>query len=207
MLKCNRTKIMKQKNKESSDVMKIAAYCRVSTEKEAQIDSLEKQIEFFNEFTKKNGYELYKLYADEGISGKQIKHRKQFQQMMIDAKAKKFDKVVVKDVSRFARNTVDLLQSVRELKSYGVQVDFLNNGEVMEGGAEFILTILGAMAQQESANMSKRVKFGKDITAKKGRVPNLVFGYDKIPDERYTLKINEEEAKIVKDQNGYKHLL
>ena len=179
--------------------MKIAAYCRVSTEKEAQIDSLEKQIEFFNEFTKKNGYELYKLYADEGISGKQIKHRKQFQQMMIDAKAKKFDKVVVKDVSRFARNTVDLLQSVRELKSYGVQVDFLNNGEVMEGGSEFILTILGEMAQQESANMSKRVKFGKDITAKKGRVPNLVFGYDKIPDERYTLKINEEEAKIVKE--------
>ena len=179
--------------------MKIAAYCRVSTEKEAQIDSLEKQIEFFNEFTKKNGYELYKLYADEGISGKQIKHRKQFQQMMIDAKAKKFDKVVVKDVSRFARNTVDLLQSVRDLKSYGVQVDFLNNGEVMEGGSEFILTILGAMAQQESANMSKRVKFGKDITAKKGRVPNLVFGYDKIPDERYTLKINEEEAKIVKE--------
>ena len=179
--------------------MKIAAYCRVSTEKEAQIDSLEKQIEFFNEFTKKNGYELYKLYADEGISGKQIKHRKHFQQMMIDAKAKKFDKVVVKDVSRFARNTVDLLQSVRELKSYGVQVDFLNNGEVMEGGSEFILTILGAMAQQESANMSKRVKFGKDITAQKGRVPNLVFGYDKIPDERYTLKINEEEAKIVKE--------
>ena len=179
--------------------MKIAAYCRVSTEKEAQIDSLEKQIEFFNEFTKKNGYELYKLYADEGISGKQIKHRKQFQQMMLDAKAKKFDKVVVKDVSRFARNTVDLLQSVRELKSYNVQVDFLNNGEVMEGGSEFILTILGAMAQQESANMSKRVKFGKDITAQKGRVPNIVFGYDKMPDEKYILKVNEEEAKLVKE--------
>lgn len=179
--------------------MKIAAYCRVSTEKEAQIDSLEKQIEFFNEFTKKNGYELYKLYADEGISGKQIKHRKQFQAMMQDAKAKKFEKVVVKDVSRFARNTVDLLQSIRELKSYGIEVDFLNNGEIMEGGSEFILTILGAMAQQESANMSKRVKFGKDITAQKGRVPNIVFGYDKIPDERYTLKINEEEAKIVKE--------
>ena len=179
--------------------MKIAAYCRVSTEKEAQIDSLEKQIEFFNEFTQKNGYELYKLYADEGISGKQIKNRKQFQQMMKDAKAKKFERVVVKDVSRFARNTVDLLQSIRELKSYGIQVDFLNNGEVMEGGSEFILTILGAMAQQESANISKRVKFGKDITAKKGRVPNLVFGYDKIPGEKYTLKINEEEAKIVKE--------
>lgn len=179
--------------------MKIAAYARVSTEKESQVESFEKQIEFFNEFTKKNNYELYKLYADEGISGKQIKHRKQFQQMMQDAKAKKFDKVVVKDVSRFARNTVDLLQSIRELKSYGIEVDFLNNGEIMEGGSEFILTILGAMAQQESANMSKRVKFGKNITAKKGRVPNIVFGYDKIPNERYTLKINEEEAKIVKD--------
>ena len=179
--------------------MKIAAYARVSTEKESQVESFEKQIEFFNEFTKKNGYELYKLYADEGISGKQIKHRKQFQQMMQDAKLKKFDKVVVKDVSRFARNTVDLLQSIRELKSYGIEVDFLNNGEIMEGGSEFILTILGAMAQQESANMSKRVKFGKDITAKKGRVPNIVFGYDKIPDERYTLKINEEEASIVKE--------
>lgn len=200
MLKCNRTEIKIQKNKkESSDVMKIAAYARVSTEKESQVESFEKQIEFFNEFTKKNGYELYKLYADEGISGKQIKHRKQFQAMMQDAKANKFDKVVVKDVSRFARNTVDLLQSIRELKSYGIEVDFLNNGEIMEGGSEFILTILGAMAQQESANMSKRVKFGKDITAKKGRVPNIVFGYDKIPDERYTLKINEEEAKIVKE--------
>lgn len=179
--------------------MKIAAYARVSTEKESQVESFEKQIEFFNDFTKKNGYELYKLYADEGISGKQIKNRREFQAMMQDAKAKKFEKVVVKDVSRFARNTVDLLQSIRELKSYGIQVDFLNNGEVMEGGSEFILTILGAMAQQESANMSKRVKFGKDITAQKGRVPNLVFGYDKIPDERYILKINEEEAKIVKE--------
>ena len=129
--------------------MKIAAYCRVSTEKEAQIDSLEKQIEFFNEFTQKNGYELYKLYADEGISGKQIKNRKQFQQMMKDAKAKKFERVVVKDVSRFARNTVDLLQSIRELKSYGIQVDFLNNGEVMEGGSEFILTILGANTRRK----------------------------------------------------------
>lgn len=179
--------------------MKIAAYARVSTEKESQVESFEKQIEFFNEFVKKNGYELYKLYADEGISGKQTKNRKQFQKMMLDAKAKKFDKVVVKDVSRFARNTVDLLQSVRELKSYNVGVDFLNNGEVMEGGSEFILTILGAMAQQESANMSKRVKFGKDITAQKGRVPNIVFGYDKMPNERYILKINEEEAKLVKE--------
>ena len=150
---------------------------------------------------------MYKLYADEGISGKQIKHRKQFQQMMIDAKAKKFDKVVVKDVSRFARNTVDLLQSVRELKSYGVQVDFLNNGEVMEGGSEFILTILGAMAQQESANMSKRVKFGKDITAKKGRVTNkksevtdFITGTRKeLPEEEWRV-VEKPEMRIISDE-------
>ena len=150
---------------------------------------------------------MYKLYADEGISGKQIKHRKQFQQMMIDAKAKKFDKVVVKDVSRFARNTVDLLQSVRELKSYGVQVDFLNNGEVMEGGSEFILTILGAMAQQESANMSKRVKFGKDITAKKGRVTNkksevtdFITGTRKeLPEEEWIV-VERPEMRIISDE-------
>ena len=109
--------------------MKIAAYCRVSTEKEAQIDSLEKQIEFFNDFTKKNGYELYKLYADEGISGKQIKNRKQFLAMMKDAKSKKFERVVVKDVSRFARNTVDLLQSIRELKSYGTMAKLWKVGQ------------------------------------------------------------------------------
>ena len=78
--------------------MKIAAYCRVSTEKEAQIDSLEKQIEFFNEFTKKNGYELYKLYADEGISGTQVKNRKDFMRMMRMCRQGKIDQIITKSV-------------------------------------------------------------------------------------------------------------
>jgi len=141
--------------------------------------------------------------------------------MMIDAKAKKFDKVVVKDVSRFARNTVDLLQSVRELKSYGVQVDFLNNGEVMEGGFEFILTILGAMAQQESANMSKRVKFGKTsqrkkeesivrmlknpiytgkVTNKKSEVTDFITGTRKeLPEEEWIV-VERPEMRIISDE-------
>ena len=101
--------------------MKIAAYCRVSTEKEAQIDSLEKQIEFFNEFTQKNGYELYKLYADEGISGKQIKNRKQFQQMMKDAKAKKFERVVVKDVHEFGDVSVNFDLEVKEGMIFSIE--------------------------------------------------------------------------------------
>lgn len=179
--------------------MRIAAYCRVSTEKEEQLDSLNKQKEFFEDFARANNYEMYNLYADEGISGKQVKNRKQFLLMMADAKKKKFDKVVVKDVSRFARNTVDLLNNVRELKSLGIPVEFINNGKVLQGDSEFILTIYGAIAQEESANMSKRVKFGKSITAEKGRVPNIVFGYDKMPKEKYILKINEKEAEIVED--------
>jgi DNA invertase Pin-like site-specific DNA recombinase len=178
--------------------MRIAAYCRVSTEKEAQMDSLERQREFFDDYVQKNELELYKLYADEGISGKQIKNRKQFLAMMADARKGLFDKVVVKDVSRLARNTVDLLTSVRELKSMNIKVDFVNNTQTIEGNSEFMLTIFGAMAQEESANTSERVKFGKNITAKKGRVPNLVFGYDKLPNEKYMLQINKEEAEIVK---------
>ncbi len=87
--------------------------------------------------------------------------------MMIDAKAKKFDKVVVKDVSRFARNTVDLLQSVRELKSYGVQVDFLNNGEVMEGGSEFILTILEQWHSKKVQTCLKELNLEKTSQLKK----------------------------------------
>lgn len=179
--------------------MRVAAYCRVSTEKEEQLDSLQKQKEFFEDFAKNNSLELYKLYADEGISGKQVKNRKQFQAMMLDARKKKFEKVIVKDVSRFARNTVDLLNNVRELKSLGISVDFINNGKVLQGDSEFILTIYGAIAQEESANMSKRVKFGKKITAEKGRVPNIVFGYNKMPKEKYILKINEKEAEVVRD--------
>ena len=95
--------------------MNIAAYCRVSTDKEDQLNSLETQKEFFLEYTKRTGDNLVKLYADEGISGTKIKKRKEFQCMLADAEKGLFDMVVVKDISRFARNTVDLLQSVRKL--------------------------------------------------------------------------------------------
>lgn len=96
--------------------MKIAAYCRVSTDKADQLNSLEAQKEFFSEYTQRTGDVLVKLYADEGISGTKIKNRKEFLRMMSDAEKGMFDMVVVKDISRFARNTVDLLQNVRKLK-------------------------------------------------------------------------------------------
>ncbi|NLC88326.1 MAG: recombinase family protein [Clostridiaceae bacterium] len=180
-------------------MLRVAAYCRVSTEKEQQLDSLEKQKEFFSEFAKQNNYQLVYIYADEGITGRQTKKREQFNQMMRDAKKGMFDLIAVKDITRFARNTVDLLVNVRELKSINVEVQFVSNSYKTLGNSEFILTVYGAIAQEESAGLSKKVKFGKDITAKKGRVPNFVFGYNKIENEKYTLQINEEEAKIVKE--------
>ena len=180
-------------------MMRIVAYCRVSTEKEQQLDSLEKQKEFFEEFAKQNKYELVNIYADEGITGRQTRKRDEFNKMMRDARKGMFDMLVVKDISRFARNTVDLLTSVRELKSMNIEVQFISNSYKALGNSEFILTVYGAIAQEESAGLSKKVKFGKNITAKKGRVPNIVFGYNKLEKEKYTLEINEEEANIVRE--------
>ena len=189
--------------------MKIAAYCRVSTEKEDQLNSLEAQKEFFSEYTKRTGDTLVCLYADEGLSGTKIKNRKEFLQMMADAEHHLFDMVVVKDISRFARNTVDLLQNVRKLKALGIETQFLTANMTSMGNSEFVLTIFGALAQEESANTSKRVKFGKKMNAEKGRVPNLVYGYNKTIGDYFNLTINEEEAAVIRQiyhwytQEGY----
>lgn len=183
--------------------MNIAAYCRVSTDKEDQLNSLETQKEFFLEYTKRTGDNLIKLYADEGISGTKIKNRKEFQRMLADAEKGLFDMVVVKDISRFARNTVDLLQSVRKLKALGIETQFLTANMTSMGNSEFVLTIFGALAQEESANTSKRIKFGKRMNAEKGRVPNIVYGYDKTIGDYFNLSINEEEAKVIRQMYNW----
>ncbi|OUO78361.1 recombinase family protein [Blautia sp. An249] len=174
--------------------MRVAAYCRVSTDKTDQMNSLETQKKFFLEFTRRNQYQLADLYADEGISGTKIKNRKEFQRLMEDAGKGLFDMVAVKDISRFARNTVDFLQSIRTLKGLGIETTFLTANMTVLGNSEFVLTIFGALAQEESANTSKRVKFGKKMNAQKGRVPNLVYGYDKTPGDYFHLQINLQEA-------------
>ena len=176
--------------------MKIAAYCRVSTDKDEQIDSLIHQKEFFVEYAKRNGHELFRLYADEGITGTSLKKREEFKRLLKDAELGLFDMVVVKDISRFARNTVDALQSIRKLKSMGINTLFLTANMDSMGDSEFVLTLFSAMAQEESNNLSKRVKWGKKINAEKGRVPQRVFGYDRI--DKFTLEINPEEARIVR---------
>ena len=178
--------------------MNIAAYCRVSTDKSDQLNSLETQKQFFTEYVQRTGDHLVKVYADEGISGTKIKNRKEFLQMMADAEHGLFDMVVVKDISRFARNTVDLLQNIRRLKALGIETQFLTANMTSMGNSEFVLTIFGALAQEESANTSKRIKFGKKVNAEKGRVPNIVFGYDKTIGDYFNLAINEKEAKVVR---------
>ena len=176
--------------------MKIAAYCRVSTDKDEQLDSLVHQKEFFVEYAKRNGHELFRLYADEGISGTSLKKRDEFNRLMRDARCGLFQAVVVKDFSRLARNTVDFLISIRELKSLGINTIFLTANMNTMGDSEFILTLFSAMAQEESSNLSKRVKFGKKINAEKGRVPQRIFGYDRI--DNFTLSINPKEARVVR---------
>lgn len=178
--------------------MNIAAYCRVSTDKEDQLNSVEAQKKFFAEYTQRTGDTLVRLYADEGISGTKIKNRKEFLKMMSDAERGFFNLVVVKDISRFARNTVDLLQNIRKLKALGIETQFLTANMTSMGNSEFVLTIFGALAQEESANTSKRVKFGKKINAEKGKVPNIVFGYDKTNGDYFNLTINEREADAVR---------
>lgn len=176
--------------------MKIAAYCRVSTAKEEQLDSLAHQKEFFQSYALKNGYELVNIYADEGITGTRMQKRDQFQALLRDAAQHQFELVVVKDISRFARNTVDFLQSVRALKALGVNTRFLTADMDSLGESEFVLTMFGALAQEESANLSKRVKFGKKLNAQKGRVPQRIYGYDRV--DNFTLRINESEADVVR---------
>lgn len=189
--------------------MNIAAYCRVSTDKSDQLNSLEAQKEFFAEYTQRTGDTLVRLYADEGISGTKIKNRREFLRMMADAEQHLFDMVVVKDISRFARNTVDLLQNIRRLKALGIETQFLTANMTSMGNSEFVLTIFGALAQEESANTSKRVKFGKKMNAEKGRVPNIVYGYDKTIGDYFNLTVNEAEADTVRQiyqwyiQDGY----
>lgn len=177
--------------------MRLGVYCRVSTDKLDQLNSLETQKIFFEEFAKKNNYTLINIYADEGISGTQLKKRPAFLQMMRDAEKGMFDVVATKDVSRMARNVLDFLQSIRKLKAMGIPCMFVNTNLSTQDG-EMMLTMLATVAQEESKNTSSRIKFSKRLNAEKGKVPNLVYGYNKIIGDYFNLNINEFEADVVR---------
>ena len=177
-------------------MIRAVAYCRVSTDKEDQLNSLVAQEEFFRGYCLQQEYELIQIYSDEGLSGTKKNNRKAFLQMLRDAEEKRFDYLLVKDISRLARNIIDSIETIRFLKRHIHKVIFINQPNLTDD--EFVLGIMGLIAQQESENMSKRVKFGKKLNMEKGKVPNIVYGYDKVSGDYYNLFINEKEAEVVR---------
>ncbi|MGN0157595.1 MAG: recombinase family protein [Brotaphodocola sp.] len=178
----------------------VSYYARVSTDKEEQKNSIENQERHFEDMIKANKHwKFYKGYVDDGISGMHAEKREEFQQMLRDAKNHKFDLLITKEISRFARNTLDSIQYTRELLSYGVCVWFQNdNINTADEDSELRLTIMACIAQDEIRKLSSRVKFGHAQSIKRGVVlgNSHIYGYDK---EKGILRINEKEASMVRD--------
>ena len=150
---------------------KVAIYARVSTEHEAQISALENQVQFYDDILSRHAdWTLVDRYIDEGITGTSIHKRESFMRMLKDAKEKKFDLIVTREVSRFARNTVDTLQQTRTLKTYGVEVWFTEDNiwTMNDEDGELRLSIMATLAQNESKKISQRVKAGQMISFKNG---------------------------------------
>ena len=181
--------------------LKVAAYARVSTEKDEQENSYENQIRYFTNLIQSNpNYVFVDMYADEGLTGTMLKKRDSFNRMIEDALAGKIDIIYVKSVSRFARNTVDLLCICRELKSKNVNVIFeKENLELMSTSGELMLTIFASLAQEESRSISENIKWTVQKNFEKGiyHMPYSNFlGYEKGPDGKP--KIVESEAALVR---------
>ena len=156
------------KNYQTIGKRKVAFYGRVSTEHEAQTYALSNQMQWYEELKKSYpNWIIIERYVDDGITGTQAKKRSEFMRMIDDAKLGKFDLIVTQEVSRFARNTIDCLEVTRQLKNYGVEVFFVQEGIwTMENEGEMILTIRAMVAQEESRKMSERIKAGQAISRK-----------------------------------------
>ena len=149
---------------------RVVIYARVSTEHEAQISALENQLDWYEPIlAARPEWELVGRYIDEGITGTSAEKRTQFKKMIREAKHKKFDMIITREVSRFARNTVDTLQYTRDLKAKGVEVFFINdNIKPFAGDGELRLTIMATLAQDESRKTSVRVKSGQQTSMNNG---------------------------------------
>ena len=181
----------------TSDAKRMVGYGRVSTDREEQKTSIANQKRYFESYAKQRGYTLVKIYFDEGITGTSLKKRTDFNQMISASAHDMFDIVAVKDVKRFARNVVDGIASVRELRKNGVETEFTLNNMNGELDNEAFLAMSFSYAQKESTDLSKSVAFGKEINAEKGRVPLRVFGYDRV--DNFTLVLNDEEAGAIRN--------
>ena len=180
---------------------RVAAYTRVSTEQDEQLNSLSVQQRYFEELINKNPEWInVGIYYDEGISGTSLKKREGFNRLINDALDGKIDLILVKSISRFARNTVDALQTIRALKAKGVTVFFeKENIDSMDMKSEFILTIMSSLAQEESQSLSENIKWGLHKVYREGKVwvPYSNFlGYRR--GNKYELIIDKEQAKFVR---------
>ncbi len=180
--------------------LRVTYYARVSSETDEQLNSLDNQIAYYEDFIKKNSaWTFVPGYVDEGLSGISTKKRKHFNEMIADAKEGAFDLIITKEISRFARNTVDSLQHTRELLGCGVGVFFQNdNINTLDEDAELRLTIMSSIAQDELRKLSSRVKFGHQQAIKSNVVlgNSRIFGYKK---EDKRLVIDESQAPMVRD--------
>lgn len=179
----------------------MAAYCRVSTDQEEQLSSYENQVSYYTNYISNNPqYELAGIYADEGISGTNTKKRKNFNRMISDCEAGKIDRIIVKSISRFARNTLDCLNYVRKLKELGIGVTFEKEAiDTLDAKGEVLLTILSSLAQDESRSISENSTWGIRKRFEQGKFSvntRKFMGYDS--DEKGNLIVNEEQAKTVR---------
>lgn len=182
---------------------RVAGYARVSTDSDEQFTSYEAQVDYYTQFIKsREDWVFVKVYTDEGISGLGTKKRDGFNEMIADALAGKIDLIITKSVSRFARNTVDSLVTIRKLKEKGVEVYFeKENIYSLDGKGELMLTIMSSLAQEESRSISENVTWGQRKRFSDGKVtlPYKHFlGYERGPDKDSPPVINPEQAVIVK---------
>lgn len=194
-----REEVLKGKN--IADLpLRVTFYARVSTESDEQLNSLDNQITFFENYIKSNKNWIYvDGYIDEGISGSTVKKRKRFLQMIEDAKSGFFDLIVTKEVSRFSRNLSDSIKYTQELLSNDVGVYFQSNGiNTYDPNSEFILNMMGSVAQEEIKRLSSRVKWGHKEAMKKGRIlgSSSITGYKK--NDAKLIVVPEEAQKIKK---------
>ena len=184
-----------------SKKIRIAAYCRVSTQAEEQNNSLMAQIDYYTKlYADDEKYELVGVYADRGTSGTRTRNREEFLKLIEDCRARKIDAVITKSVSRFGRNTVDTLMFTRELKELGIDVFFeKENLHTYTAEGELLLTLIAAVAESEAVSLSDNVKWGKRHRYKKGIVESLTLGIMLgFTQQDGSIGIVEEEANTVR---------
>ena len=194
-------KVQTAESRDKYHQLRVAAYCRVSTELEEQQNSYQVQIAYYTDLiNKKKEWTLAGIFADEGISGTQTKKRTEFNRMIRMCRNKKIDLVITKSISRFARNTVDCLEYVRQLKDLGIGVIFeKENINTLTMTSEFMIALYGSFAQAESESISKNVSWGKEKAYREGKVQfqyKHLLGYKKGADGKP--EIIPEEAETVK---------